>query len=1118
MSFEPDDEYIKIRQIREELKDLRMERAVFNEGVEITTNTGIMGTSTGMGSMNHGSWGDILQPITNVLNNIEAGINSIDIVGSFQTVSAAVGEGVDAFVHYINSEFEGLSVTLRPAAGQTLCLVANATPNLSTQGNIMLTNDLVLNDEQVAKFKFQNDKQYADGHGGWVLESTTSAVGSSFPILYPEDDLGIVGGTSILINISGSTGHFKQMTLNDDIELGFTSPPASTVFFEFWVQITQDGTGGHSIIGTDVNLKNGASFDGLLDKDPNAVTIFHFTTGDGGVSYHGELVDIDLAGEVFTWTADHDADGNNLLNANSVQTDRTTKSSVGFVRMAYDEWIGWRDITDSVDALWRFNASDEFEWRIGATPVLTVGINTTDFEQNNLIRVANIDSFTGDFSIGFTDPFHQIIGRRLIPSSVAEYFTGTDGDLRKEQLHTYIDVKVGGSFDIRENGHGPDVSLLAGTDPWFRFRKLSGGAVMQLFSNSFDDTKIVWSANQADRGEIYYNELGNDFIIDKKGGTLTEGTVLATDGLQRFASYTGWNVSFQELNMLQNDITFVDRLEFGEFSGVLNGLSNKTIYISSADSGAMVFNNSASSFLWTHENVVGLVEDGLQLTKIGLVAPTFTLYNNRAPQTGTAGLISFSANMVSQFGSVTAFISSDTETSTGFGSGSMAVGVLESGVPQIYMRFNDNNTQEIKIERDIDMSLGEIRGILSMDFDGSGGIQGLTSLDFFHTGNTIFSLTDMFYTTDALRKHEFQIGGVQEYSFERFGLDIHTNYIRFDGTSGLATQLGEPKLFANSLNLDHLSIKSGDGSIIDLESGGGGSTSFVAFTADADLNMGLFDIKTTIDPSVNIFRVIFDGHLDSDTYISNSTTEDRINIWRNGANTVAFTAVSNFFTDINMQGNSITSVDDITASGSGSVLQMNGGQMFGVSFFSMFNSLSTFGMANGTLTAVGTLSMNNSSSVLQMQGGRLEMGEGDINNLDVLTFRSGGLLNMNNNNITNCFDLTVNDDITLGDDLLMSNGNITGVAFLLVNTQLQMSGSISMGGNNIFSIGTVSASGKGTFAEVEINGNLNHDGSNIGYFGKSPRSKQTYFASFGVLDGAFALQAMGNYGWITTNI
>lgn len=1064
MSFEPDSEEIKIRQIREELKELRIERNVFNEGSEITTNTNIMGGASGQASMNHGAMGDILQPVTNIIDGLVAGVNSIDIVGAFETVSNAVGEGLDSIVHYLNAEFEGLSVTLRPLAGETLTLVANSTSNASVQGNIMLTSDLVLNDEQVAKFKFQSDKLYADGIGGWVLESTTSATGGSgsTSTVWKTPVRTIADGFNFFFPLIQEVLNGVTLVLGDRILLKDELNAANNGIWEVALPFTVGTPNTFGLIrpddfNSDEDAVSGVTVfveEGTI-QDVN--TTWQLITANPIILGTTDQIWIPLAGEVFTWSADHDADGNNLLNVATIQSAATFVASIGTVRLSFDEFIAWRDVTDSIDSTFRYTASDEFEWRIGANLVLTVGIGTTDFEQNNLIRVGDINSFTGDHTIGFSDPFHQIIGRRLIPASVAEYFTGTDGDLRKEQLHTYIDVKVGGSFDIRENGHGPDVSLLAGSDPWFSFRKLSGGAVMQLFSNGFDDTKIILSSNQARRGEIYFNEATDNLIIDTKGGTLTEGTILATDGQFRFGALSGFNVSFQELNMLQNDITLVDRLEFGEFSGVLNGINTPTIYISSVDTGAMVFNNDPSAFVWTHSNLSTMVEDLFGLTKIGDIAQNFTLYNNRAFQIGTAGTFSFSANMQSAPGAVTAFITSNTETATGSGSGSMSIGVLESGNPEIYMSFNDNNTQEIKIERDIDMQLGEIRNILTLDFDGFGGIQGVNSIDFFHTNNTIFSLTDMFYTTDVSRKHEFLIGGVAEYSFERFGLDIHTNYIRFDGTTGLATQTGEPKLFADSTNSDHLSIKSGDGSIIDLEqAGGGGSTSFIAFTADADLNMGAFDIKSTVDPSVNTFRIIFDGHSDSDTYISNSTTADRINIWRNGVNIMAFTAESNFFTDINMQGNDIDNVDDINMSGSGSILSMNVGDIVGVDDLSFTGTGSLISLFGGSISTIGNLTFANAF----------------------------GILNMGGSNITNAFKITFQSSSGIGIDL---------------------------NGRDISDCG-----------DLEIDGDLNHDGSNVGFYGQSPRARRTVNFTGGAIDIALLLQTLGNtfqgYGLIISNI
>lgn len=69
----------------------------------------------------------------------------------------------------------------------------------------------------------------------------------------------------------------------------------------------------------------------------------------------------------------------------------------------------------------------------------------------------------------------------------------------------------------------------------------------------------------------------------------------------------------------------------------------------------------------------------------------------------------------------------------------------------------------------------------------------------------------------------------------------------------------------------------------------GGSTSFIGFTGDADLDMNNFNIKSIVAPTAgDQFRIVFDAHDDSDTYIANSTTADRINIVNNGVNTMAF--------------------------------------------------------------------------------------------------------------------------------------------------------------------------------------------------------------------------------------
>jgi len=467
MSFEPDSEEIKIRQIREELKELRMERNVFSEGIEISNNTDVMGNTTGAGSMNFGVFGDILLSVGNVIDGIQAGINSIDVVGAFETIVADVSEGGAAIVDYINSEIEGLSVIFRPANGETLTFNSNSTPNSSLDGNILLDSPLTITDTQVAKFKFQNDTKFADGVGGWVLESTTGVGGGgSTSTVWKTPVRTIADGFNFFFPLVQEVLNGVTLVLGDRILLKDELAPKNNGIWEVALPFTVGTPNTFGLIrpddfNSDEDAVSGVTVfveEGTI-QDVN--TTWQLITANPIILGTTDQTWIPLAGEVFTWSADHDADGNNLLNVATIQSAATFVASIGTVRLSFDEFIAWRDVTDSIDATFRYTASDEFEWRIGANLVLTVGIGTTDFEQNNLIRVGDIDSFTGDHTIGFTDPFHQIIGRRLIPASVAEYFTGTDGDLRKEQLHTYIDVKVGGSFDIRENGHGPDVSLLA---------------------------------------------------------------------------------------------------------------------------------------------------------------------------------------------------------------------------------------------------------------------------------------------------------------------------------------------------------------------------------------------------------------------------------------------------------------------------------------------------------------------------------------------------------------------------------------------------------------------------------------------------------------------------------
>ena len=96
-------------------------------------------------------------------------------------------------------------------------------------------------------------------------------------------------------------------------------------------------------------------------------------------------------------------------------------------------------------------------------------------------------------------------------------------------------------------------------------------------------------------------------------------------------------------------------------------------------------------------------------------------------------------------------------------------------------------------------------------------------------------------------------------------------------------------------------------------------------SADIDMNANdIVGIATLVgrDTGLDSFKIIFDGAVNSNTYIGDSATEDRINIFANGVNSVAFLDSGILMGGaINMNTNGITNVSSMTMSGD---IDMNG--------------------------------------------------------------------------------------------------------------------------------------------------------------------------------------------------
>lgn len=66
--------------------------------------------------------------------------------------------------------------------------------------------------------------------------------------------------------------------------------------------------------------------------------------------------------EVFTWTNDHDAATNNLLNLGFLESAAANPSGNGVIRMANQEVIGWRNAANSTNITLQVNNSDQFSF------------------------------------------------------------------------------------------------------------------------------------------------------------------------------------------------------------------------------------------------------------------------------------------------------------------------------------------------------------------------------------------------------------------------------------------------------------------------------------------------------------------------------------------------------------------------------------------------------------------------------------------------------------------------------------------------------------------------------------------------------------------------------------
>jgi hypothetical protein len=100
----------------------------------------------------------------------------------------------------------------------------------------------------------------------------------------------------------------------------------------------------------------------------------------------------DLLGEVFTWSANHDAAGFNLLNVGFLQSDAAIPANSGELRLGNTERVAWRNAANTDDVTLRVNNSDVFVFEINSASEFRMNATELDILGNNLIDFGFLES------------------------------------------------------------------------------------------------------------------------------------------------------------------------------------------------------------------------------------------------------------------------------------------------------------------------------------------------------------------------------------------------------------------------------------------------------------------------------------------------------------------------------------------------------------------------------------------------------------------------------------------------------------------------------------------------------------------------------------------------------
>jgi len=347
--------------------------------------------------------------------------------------------------------------------------------------------------------------------------------GISFPVQYPIDDQGSKSGVTVTHDLSATTAHDLKFTATGAVTIAFSNYPSSGTGQDWYVEIAQDSTGGHAITWPAEVVPTP-----VVSTTADTTSLISLHTHDGGATVRAILLLNSTVGggggsEVFTWSADHDANDNNLLNLDEAQFNANGGTTATEYAIAVNS--GDSGLVFNVPSLknWIFSQNNVIKWTMSDTTLTGanyVASNTVSISDSSTDPLAN-----GVFTVNGNDV--KVMSNSIVRnfSNLLENPLTTNLDVDNNSLLDINQVQITGSsgstlrgflsgssgnFDISSNENSSSVRV---------FARSSGGTLFRVASFADEVTnlnsKLVFeSTNSPDAGEETISSLTGDMFYN----------------------------------------------------------------------------------------------------------------------------------------------------------------------------------------------------------------------------------------------------------------------------------------------------------------------------------------------------------------------------------------------------------------------------------------------------------------------------------------------------------------------------------------------------------------------------------------------------------------------------